>query len=112
MVAQNKAPRSNAALFTDFDEEERHARRVDRDSSLLFFLIEIGFRRTLINLADAMRRAGTEEHSLRDSRFAGINVGDDADVANRFQATRHDRVMGMLTFAKVACAQDQFLSRP
>ena len=41
--------------------------------------------RALIDVARAMLGAAVEQHPLGDRRLAGIDVGDDADVADFFE---------------------------
>ena len=60
---------------------EGDAGRVDGDAPLLLLGVEIGDRGALIDLADAVGEAAVEEHPLGDGGLAGVDVGDDADVA-------------------------------
>ena len=60
---------------------ERHAGGVDRDAALLLLGIEVGVGRALVDLAHAVAGAGVVQHPLGDGGLAGVDVGDDADVA-------------------------------
>ncbi len=62
-----------------------HARRVDRDAALGLFGVVVGRGRAHVDLARAMLRPAGEQHPLGDRRLAGIDVGDDADVADVFE---------------------------
>ena len=70
---------------------ERHAGGKDGDAALLLFRIEVGDGRALVDLAHAVRGAGVIEHPLGDSGLAGIDVGDDADVADLRDLACHSR---------------------
>ena len=61
------------------------AGRIDRDAALLFLFVEVGFGRSLVDFADAMRRPAVEQHPFGDGRLPGIDVGDDADVPEILQ---------------------------
>ena len=61
---------------------ERHAGRVDRDAPLGFFGIVVSSCRATIDFSGPVFRATTEQHPLRDSGLAGIDMGDDPDVAS------------------------------
>ena len=68
---------------------KRDAGGVDGDAALLLFGVVVGVGRALIDLADAVLGAAVEQHPLGDRGLAGIDVGDDADVANGIEiATR------------------------
>ena len=54
---------------------------VDRDAPFLLLGIVIGDGGALIDLAHAVAEAAVEQHPLGDGGLAGIDVGDDADVA-------------------------------
>ena len=60
---------------------ESDARRIDGDPALLFLFVKIGFGGSLVDIADAMGRPAVKQHSLGHRRFAGVDMGDDADVA-------------------------------
>ena len=67
-----------------------HARRVDRDAALGLFGIVVGRGGAPVDLAGAMLRAAGKEHPLGDGRLAGVDVGNDADVANFFEGSGHE----------------------
>src|SRR6185503_11099695 len=62
---------------------------VDRDAALLLFGIAVGFGRAFVDLADAVLGAAQEQHPLGDRRLAGVDMGDDADVADRLDLAGH-----------------------
>ena len=66
-----------------------HASGIDRDAALGFLGIIIRRRGAAIDLARAMLRATGKEHPLRHRGLPGINVSDDADVANFFERSSH-----------------------
>ncbi len=51
------------------------------DSSFLLLGIVIGDGRALIDLAHSVTETAVKEHPLGDGGFAGIDMGDNADVA-------------------------------
>jgi hypothetical protein len=61
---------------------ERDAGGVDGDAALLLLRIVVGVGGPLVDLADAVLGAAVEQHPLGDGRLAGVDVGDDADVAD------------------------------
>ena len=60
---------------------EPDAGGVDGYAALLLLGIVIGYGGALIDLAHAVAEPAIEEHPLGDGGFAGIDVGDNADVA-------------------------------
>ena len=62
-----------------------HAGGIDRDAAFGFFGIVVGRGRAHIDLAGPVLRATGEQHPLGDGGFAGVDVGDDADVADAFE---------------------------
>ena len=68
---------------------KRDAGGVNGDAAFLLFGIAIRLRRSLVDFAHAMLRAGQKQHPLGDGCLAGIDVGDDADVAEFFQIASH-----------------------
>ena len=64
---------------------ERNAGRVDGDAALLFLGVVVGFGRTFVDAAQLVFRAGVVEEVLGGRRLAGVDVGDDADVADQLQ---------------------------
>ena len=69
---------------------EAHRRGVDRDPTLLLFGIEIGDGRSLVDVTETVARLGVEEHPLGERCLPGVDVGDDADVADAGQLPAHD----------------------
>ncbi len=67
-------------------------RRVDRDAALGLLGVVVGGRRPAIDLAGAMLRPRGEQHPLGHRRLAGIDVGDDADVANFGEVGGHGSI--------------------
>ena len=68
---------------------ERHGRRVDRNPPLLLLGIEVGDRGAPINLAEPVARLREEEHPLGERGLPGVDVSDDADVADVFERACH-----------------------
>src|SRR5262249_41644102 len=64
---------------------------VDRDPALLLLGVGIGLGRPLIDFADTVLCSGEKQHPLGDGCLAGVDVGDDADIAERFQIAEHSR---------------------
>ena len=58
---------------------------VDGDAALLLLGVEVGDGGALVDLAHAVRGAAVEQHPLGDGGLAGVDVGDDADVAELFE---------------------------
>ena len=58
-------------------------RRHDRDPSFPFLGQVVGRGVALVDVPHAVDRAGVVEDPLGRRRLAGVDVGDDADVANR-----------------------------
>jgi hypothetical protein len=61
----------------------------DGDPPFLFFGVIIGVGRTVIDTADAVFGAADEEHPFGNRCLAGIDVGDDADVADAIDSGGH-----------------------
>ena len=59
----------------------RRCRGADRDAAFPFLLHPVHHRLPVVYLAELVRQAGIEEDALRYGRFAGIDVGNDPDVA-------------------------------
>jgi hypothetical protein len=55
--------------------------RGDRDAAFLFLLHPVHRGGAVVHLADLVIDAGVEQDALGGGRFAGIDVGTDADVA-------------------------------
>ena len=68
---------------------ERHGRGIDRDPPLLLLGIEVGDRGAAIHLAEPVARLREKEHPLRQRGLAGVDVGDNADVADVFDRACH-----------------------
>jgi len=51
----------------------------------LFDFIEVGVCRSVVDLAGVVDDAGVEEDALGKRGFAGVDVSDDADIANAFE---------------------------
>ena len=68
---------------------ERDAGRVDRDAALLLLGVEVGDGGALVDLAHAVAEAAVVQHPLGDGGLAGVDVGDDADVAELFELACH-----------------------
>jgi hypothetical protein len=64
---------------------ERDAGAVDGDAAFLLFLVVIGGRIALVHAAEAMDGAGVIEDVLGGGRLPGIDVRNDADVAEAAQ---------------------------
>ena len=69
---------------------EAHGCGVDRDPAFLLLGIEVGDGRPLVDVAEAVARLGVKEHPLGERGLAGVDVGDDADVADAGQLPAHD----------------------
>ena len=69
---------------------ETDGRGVDRDPAFLFLRIEVGDGRSLVDVAEAVARLGVKEHPLGERGLAGVDVGDNADVADAGQLPAHD----------------------
>ena len=61
---------------------EGNAGAVDGDAALALFLVVVGLGRAGIDSAQAIRGAGIIEDMLGGRRLAGIDVGDNAQVAD------------------------------
>ena len=61
--------------------------RVDRDAAALLFLVEVGVRRTVVDLADVVRAARVEQDALGRRGLARIDVRHDPDVAGHADLT-------------------------
>ena len=72
-------------IDADVFVRQRDTRRVDRNAAFLLLGVEVGDRRALVDRAHPMTDAAIEQHPLGDRRFAGVDVGDDADVAELFE---------------------------
>ncbi len=57
-------------------------RRGDRDAAFLFVGHPVHYRLPVVDLADFMGFAGVVEDAFGNGGFAGINMGNDADVAD------------------------------
>ena len=64
---------------------EGHASALDGDAFFLFQLHPVGLRGAFVHAAQPMNRPGVIEEVLGSRGFAGIDVSDDADVANQRQ---------------------------
>ncbi len=60
---------------------KRDGRGPDRDAPLLLLGIEVGDGGALVDFAHAVAGAAVVQHPLGDGGLAGVDVGDDADVA-------------------------------
>ena len=58
------------------------AGRVDRDAALLLLGIEVGDGGPLVDVAHLVAGFGVVQHPLGDGGLAGVDVGNDADVAD------------------------------
>ena len=61
---------------------EGNAGAVDGDAAFLLFLVVVGVGGALIDAAELVLGAGVKEDVLGGRRLAGIDVGNDADVAD------------------------------
>ena len=66
---------------------ERDARGVDGDAALLLFRVVVGLGRALVDAAELVLGAGVVEQVLGGRGLAGVDVGDDAEVADRWRST-------------------------
>ena len=66
--------------------------------------IGVGFRRAFVDGPDAVLGAGVIEHPFGDGRFAGIDVGDDADVSKFFDVAGHRTQFAELSLVDVIAA--------
>src|SRR5262249_56087760 len=60
-------------------------RAVDRDALLLLQRVEVGSGVALVHVADFVLGAAEVENALRGRGFAGVHVGDDANVPQVFE---------------------------
>lgn len=65
---------------------EADGRTADGDAALALLRQAIGDGGAVVHLAQLVRLAGVEEHALGGGGFAGIDVRQDADVANALLA--------------------------
>ncbi len=68
---------------------EGHAGRIDGDAALLLLRVEVGDRGALIDVAHAVRKAAVKQHPFGDGGFSGVDMGDDADVAEVADVVGH-----------------------
>ena len=61
---------------------ERGRGRGDRDAALALLLHPVHLGLAVVDLADLVDLAGVEQEPLRDGGLAGVDVGDDAEVAD------------------------------
>ena len=66
-----------------------HAGRLDRDAPLLLLFEEVGDGSALVHLAHAVAEAAVEQHALGERGLPGVDVSDDADVAERVDIAGH-----------------------
>ena len=66
-----------------------HGGGVDRDAALGFFGVKIGLGGALIDVTHAMGCAGIIEYPLGGCGFPGVDVRNDSDVTNGFDASLH-----------------------
>lgn len=64
-----------------------HRRGKDGDAAVAFLGIEVGDGRTVMDLAPLVGGAGEVEDPFGDGGLAGIDVGEDAQIANAGQCT-------------------------
>ncbi len=64
---------------------ERDARTVDGDAPVLLFGIVVGVGGAGVHLAQTMLGAGVIKEMIGRGRLAGVDVGDDPDIANLAQ---------------------------
>ena len=64
---------------------ERDTGAVNGNAALLFFFVVVGLGRAGVNGAEPMRGAGVIENVLGGCSFAGIDMGNDSEVANLVQ---------------------------
>ena len=76
-------------VHRDILPAKRHRRGIDRDPPLLLLRIEVGDRGAAIHVAEPMTRLREKQQPLGERGLARIDVGDDPDVANRFQLPAH-----------------------
>ena len=67
----------------------RNGRRVNRDPPLGLLAVEVGDGRAVIDVPHAMGHARIKQDAFGGRRLPGINVSDDADVANLFNGGSH-----------------------
>src|SRR5262249_8296484 len=78
-------PRRIDEIHRAIEPRERDAGAVDRDAALALFLVVVGFGRPLIDAPQAMRSAREVEDVLGRRGLAGVDVRNDADVAELAQ---------------------------
>ena len=86
---KSTCPGVSIRLIDHIVPRELHAGRVDRDAALGLFGVVVGRRGALVDFARAVLRAAGEEHPLGDGGLARIDVGNDADVADAIEWSRH-----------------------
>ena len=59
----------------------------DRDAPFLFLGHPVHDRVPIVNVADLVRPAREEEHTLSNRRFTGVDMRDESDVSYLFQGT-------------------------
>ena len=67
--------------------------RGDGDAALALLLHPVHHRGALVGLTDAVGAAGVVEDAFGHGRLAGIDMGDDADIADAFQRGRTGHVV-------------------
>ena len=66
------------------DPERGRRGRGDRDAALALLFHPVHHRVARMHFADLVRNAGVKKYPLRDGRFAGIDMRDDADISDFF----------------------------
>ncbi len=69
--------------------QKTHASGINGDAALALFLVEVGLGRAFVHVAHAMGHAGVVQHPLGQSGFAGVDMGNDADVSEGVNIARH-----------------------
>ena len=54
---------------------------LDRDPMFLLQVVEISDGGALIDVAHAVRKAAVKQHPFGDGGFSGVDMGNDADIA-------------------------------
>ena len=65
--------------------KRRHSGGGDGDPALFFLVHVVGGGGAVVHFAHAVDTTGVVEHALGGGRLPRVNMGDDADIAQRFQ---------------------------
>ena len=95
-------PRRVNQVHRDILPAKRHRGGIDRDPPLLLLGIEVGGRGAAVHVAEPMARLCEKQQPLGERGLARIDVGDDPDVANRFQLPAH-AAASITSFRRCRC---------